>query len=236
MVRGRPGSWRRPPSPPDAGGELAEGEGFEPPIPCGIPVFKTGAFNRTRPPLRRPDECATSLASDARATLCLRRPPMYGRSDGGHGDACRRPPDSSPGRRQGAADREAGAVERVAELGLAAARPGGTSGRAGAPGRPRSSSTTRSRGTSPAPAARPRGRSSWPPVKPTSPAQCSTTRYGSSRRCSTSSALAHHGLQLVVGLGRRRHLHQLDLVELVLADHAPSCPCRRCRPRAGSTA
>ena len=33
-------------------GKMAEGEGFEPPIPCGIPVFKTGAFNRARPPLR----------------------------------------------------------------------------------------------------------------------------------------------------------------------------------------
>jgi hypothetical protein len=31
---------------------MAEGEGFEPPIPCRIPVFKTGAFNQTRPPLR----------------------------------------------------------------------------------------------------------------------------------------------------------------------------------------
>ena len=34
--------------------DLAEGEGFEPPIPCGIPVFKTGAFNRSAtPPTRR---------------------------------------------------------------------------------------------------------------------------------------------------------------------------------------
>ena len=32
---------------------VAEGEGFEPPIPCGIPVFKTGAFNRSAtPPLK----------------------------------------------------------------------------------------------------------------------------------------------------------------------------------------
>jgi hypothetical protein len=30
--------------------DLAEGEGFEPPIPCGIPVFKTGAFNRSATP------------------------------------------------------------------------------------------------------------------------------------------------------------------------------------------
>jgi hypothetical protein len=29
---------------------MAEGEGFEPPIPCGIPVFKTGAFNRSATP------------------------------------------------------------------------------------------------------------------------------------------------------------------------------------------
>ena len=44
---------RKPRPPRDAGAKkMAEGEGFEPPIPCGIPVFKTGAFNRTRPPLR----------------------------------------------------------------------------------------------------------------------------------------------------------------------------------------
>src|SRR5687768_18296543 len=29
---------------------MAEGEGFEPPIPCGTPVFKTGAFNRSATP------------------------------------------------------------------------------------------------------------------------------------------------------------------------------------------
>ena len=29
---------------------VAEGEGFEPPIPCGIPVFKTGAFSRSATP------------------------------------------------------------------------------------------------------------------------------------------------------------------------------------------
>ena len=31
----------------------ADGEGFEPPVPCGTPVFKTGAFNQTLPPVRR---------------------------------------------------------------------------------------------------------------------------------------------------------------------------------------
>ena len=32
-------------------GSLADGEGFEPPVPCGTPVFKTGAFDHsaTRP-------------------------------------------------------------------------------------------------------------------------------------------------------------------------------------------
>ena len=30
---------------------MAEGVGFEPTRPCGLPVFKTGAFNRTLPPL-----------------------------------------------------------------------------------------------------------------------------------------------------------------------------------------
>ena len=29
---------------------VAEGEGFEPPSPCGPPVFKTGAFNRSAIP------------------------------------------------------------------------------------------------------------------------------------------------------------------------------------------
>jgi hypothetical protein len=33
-------------------GGLAEGKGFEPLRPCGLPVFKTGAINRTPPPLR----------------------------------------------------------------------------------------------------------------------------------------------------------------------------------------
>ncbi len=28
----------------------AEGEGFEPPDPCGSPVFKTGGFNRSPTP------------------------------------------------------------------------------------------------------------------------------------------------------------------------------------------
>lgn len=30
----------------------AEREGFEPPIPRGMPVFKTGAISRTLPPLQ----------------------------------------------------------------------------------------------------------------------------------------------------------------------------------------
>lgn len=30
---------------------LADGEGFEPPIPFGIPDFESGAFNRTLPPI-----------------------------------------------------------------------------------------------------------------------------------------------------------------------------------------
>ena len=30
---------------------LAEEEGFEPPIPCGMPVFKTGVINRSTTPL-----------------------------------------------------------------------------------------------------------------------------------------------------------------------------------------
>ena len=49
---------------------MAEGEGFEPPIPCGIPVFKTGAFNQTRPPLR----------SNYRLGSMRSSPAMYGRT------------------------------------------------------------------------------------------------------------------------------------------------------------
>ena len=30
--------------------DLAEGEGFEPPMPCGTPVFKTGAINHSAIP------------------------------------------------------------------------------------------------------------------------------------------------------------------------------------------
>ena len=29
---------------------MAEGEGFEPPMPCGTPVFKTGAINHSAIP------------------------------------------------------------------------------------------------------------------------------------------------------------------------------------------
>ncbi len=47
---------------------MAEGEGFEPPIPRGIPVFKTGAFNQTRPPLRASYRLGSIRSS----------PPMYG--------------------------------------------------------------------------------------------------------------------------------------------------------------
>jgi hypothetical protein len=52
---------------------LAEGEGFEPPTPCGIPVFKTGALNQTRPPLRTHSHAGPMRSS----------PPMYGRSAAG---------------------------------------------------------------------------------------------------------------------------------------------------------
>ena len=52
---------------------LAEGEGFEPPTPCEVPVFKTGAFNQTRPPLR----------SIQRAGPIRSSPFMYGRSTDG---------------------------------------------------------------------------------------------------------------------------------------------------------
>ena len=35
--------------------EVAEGEGFEPPVPCGTPVFKTGSLNHSdTPPKKMP--------------------------------------------------------------------------------------------------------------------------------------------------------------------------------------
>ena len=40
--------WRTPSLPANK----AEGAGFEPARPCGLPVFKTGAINQTPPPLR----------------------------------------------------------------------------------------------------------------------------------------------------------------------------------------
>ena len=52
---------------------MAEGEGFEPPIPRGIPVFKTGAFNQTRPPLRANYRLGSMRSS----------PPIYGRTTAG---------------------------------------------------------------------------------------------------------------------------------------------------------
>ena len=36
----------------EPGKKLAEGEGFEPPVPCGTPVFKTGAFDHSATPPR----------------------------------------------------------------------------------------------------------------------------------------------------------------------------------------
>ena len=53
-----------------------------------------------------------------------------------------------------------------------------------------------------------------------SPVHSSIVRYGSSSRFSTSSAFAGQPLELVVRLLGRRERHQLDLVELVLADQA----------------
>jgi hypothetical protein len=41
------GKLRLPPDP-----RQAEGAGFEPARPCGLPVFKTGAINQAPPPLR----------------------------------------------------------------------------------------------------------------------------------------------------------------------------------------
>ena len=35
---------------------LAEGVGFEPTMPCGIPVFKTGAFDRSATPPGQPED------------------------------------------------------------------------------------------------------------------------------------------------------------------------------------
>ena len=43
---------------------VAEGEGFEPPRPCGPPVFKTGAFNHSAiPPSTRKQAYYTKISS-----------------------------------------------------------------------------------------------------------------------------------------------------------------------------
>ena len=36
--------------------KAAEGVGFEPTMPCGIPVFKTGAFDRSATPPGQPED------------------------------------------------------------------------------------------------------------------------------------------------------------------------------------
>ncbi len=37
---------------------MAEGEGFEPPVPCGTPVFKTGSLNHSDTP---PEQMTCSI-------------------------------------------------------------------------------------------------------------------------------------------------------------------------------
>ena len=46
----RPAPEMPEPSLPVVGWALAEGVGFEPTIPCGMPVFKTGAFDHSATP------------------------------------------------------------------------------------------------------------------------------------------------------------------------------------------
>jgi hypothetical protein len=46
----RPAPEMPEPSQPVVGWALAEGVGFEPTIPCGMPVFKTGAFDHSATP------------------------------------------------------------------------------------------------------------------------------------------------------------------------------------------
>ena len=42
--------------PPDQSESPAEEVGFEPTMPCGIPVFKTGAFDRSATPPGQPED------------------------------------------------------------------------------------------------------------------------------------------------------------------------------------
>jgi hypothetical protein len=50
-------------------GGLAEGKGFEPLRPCGLPVFKTGAISQAPPPLR-----VSARHSRRAPTIAARRP------------------------------------------------------------------------------------------------------------------------------------------------------------------
>ena len=45
---------------------FAEAEGFEPPVPCGTPVFKTGTFDHSVTP---PEFCDKNTLSDSNTLI-----------------------------------------------------------------------------------------------------------------------------------------------------------------------
>ena len=132
-------------------------------------------------------------------------------------------------RDQGAADRQARAVQRVDEARALAVRPGDSARSCAAPGNRRSWSRTKSRGSGPGPAARLRCRRSSAAEKPMSPVHSVTTRCGRSRRLSTSCAQSVMRSCSAFGLFRRGDGDQFHLGELVQADHAARVPPRRAR-------
>ncbi len=45
---------------------MAEGEGFEPPDPCGSPVFKTGAINQLDHPSKKTSPIALKQGEESK--------------------------------------------------------------------------------------------------------------------------------------------------------------------------
>ena len=232
----------------DGGGRIRTYEGLAP-----LAVFKTAAFSRSAtPPTAAGDapETGARLHTSIRPPLQPRgltrsgwpqlgpTPPMYGPSTSGsrHGavlplvvledgdHACAPPPAPEP-------------LSVWQQLRLVALVAGGSGSSRGGPGSRRSWSRSRSPGRRPARAARPRCRRSSAEAKPMSPVQSSTTRW-----CSPSW---REDLAGVVDASARARpwscsgggeLHQLHLVELVLADEPAGVLARRRPPRRGSRA
>ena len=86
----------------------AEREGFEPPMPCGIPVFKTGAFDRSAiSPTRANLRISRRFFKPARGGFPRAAPPC-----GGGPPVCRRRPTSPPAAPARTASRRAATKSR----------------------------------------------------------------------------------------------------------------------------